>query len=134
MIKSFITCNVSPLLHNNNNLLKQIYRFGLEFPRIALNLYDISLYFKVKWLEMTLKLTHQVSHKEYLYTVEDTNTSIFYWNFNLKLAEDIDDGEYAYVLSDDEGNECARGLIQIGDYVPEKTEYENKKTYTIYNG
>ena len=83
---------------------------------------------------MTLKLTNSVSKKEYLFAVEDTNSSIFYFNFNLKLTEDIDDGEYAYVLSDDEGNECARGLIQIGDYVPEKTEYENKKTYTIYNG
>lgn len=83
---------------------------------------------------MTLKLTNSVSKKEYSYTVEDTNSSIYYFNFNLKLDEDMDEGEYAYVLSDDEDNECARGLLQIGDYKPEKTEYENKKTYITYNG
>lgn len=81
---------------------------------------------------MTLKLTNSVSKKEYLFAVEDTNSSILYWNFNLKLDE-MDDGEYVYVLEDGEKT-LATGLLQIGDYVPEKTEYENKKTYTIYNG
>lgn len=83
---------------------------------------------------MELKLTNSVSKKEYSFVVEDTNTSIYYWNFNLKLSENMNEGEYSYVLSDDEGNECARGLLQIGDYKPEKTEYKNKPTYTIYNG
>lgn len=83
---------------------------------------------------MTLKLTNSVTKKNYSYEVEDTNSSIFYYNFNLTLDEDMDDGEYAYTLSDDEGNELARGLLQIGNYVPEKTEYENKKTYITYNG
>lgn len=84
---------------------------------------------------MELKLTNSVSKKEYKYTVEDTNTSIYYWNFNLKL-DNMDDGEYVYVLSDDEGNECARGLLQIGNYKPEKTEYENKNDngYIVYGG
>ena len=98
-----------------------------------MNLYDISLYFKVKRREMTFKLINSVSKKEYSYVVEDTKTSVYYWNFNLKLDK-MEEGEYTYILVDDEGNECARGLLQIGDYVPEKTEYENKKTYTIYNG
>ena len=82
---------------------------------------------------MTLKLTNSVSKKEYLFAIEDTNSSIFYWNFNLKLNKDMDDGEYCYVLVDGEKT-LATGLLQIGDYKPEKTEYENKKTYTIYNG
>lgn len=82
---------------------------------------------------MTLKLTNSVSKKEHSYTVEDTNSSIYYFNFNLKLNEDMDEGEYTYALVDGEKT-LATGLIQIGDYVPEKTEYKNKQTYTIYNG
>lgn len=83
---------------------------------------------------MTLKLTHQVSHKVYTFEVEDSNTSVIYYNFSLRLDEDMDEGEYTYVLTDDGDNECARGLLQIGDYRPERTEYENKKTYITYNG
>ena len=84
---------------------------------------------------MELKLTNSVSKKEHSYTVEDTNSSIFYWNFNLKLDEDMDEGQYDYLLL--EGDDIlSRGIAQIGDFKPEKTEYKNKNDngYIVYGG
>lgn len=82
---------------------------------------------------MTLKLINSVSKKEYSYVVEDTKTSVYYFNFNLKLENVLDEGQYDYFLL--EGDDIlARGIAQIGEFKPEKTEYENKKTYITYNG
>ena len=84
---------------------------------------------------MTLKLTHQVSHKVYTFEVEDSNTSVIYYNFNLTLENDMDEGQYDYLLL--EGDDIlARGIAQIGDFKPEKTEYKNKNDngYIVYGG
>lgn len=84
---------------------------------------------------MTLKLMNSVSKKEYSYTVEDTNSSIYYWNFNLTLENDLGKGQYDYLLL--EGDDIlARGIVQIGEFKPEKTEYKNKNDngYIVYGG
>lgn len=39
-----------------------------------------------------------------------------YYALNITLPEGMAVGEYAYHLSDDDGNELASGLCQIGDY------------------
>ena len=85
---------------------------------------------------MTLKLTNNVSKKEYVYDVTDENDSILYYHFeNFVLDDNMDDGEYNYLLFDDKNKVVAQGLLQIGDYVPEHTAYENNDVkYKQYNG
>lgn len=39
-----------------------------------------------------------------------------YYALNITLPDGMAVGEYAYNLSDDDGNELASGLCQIGDY------------------
>lgn len=85
---------------------------------------------------MTLKLTNNVSKKEYEYTVTDMEDSKMYYHFeNFVLDDNMDDGEYDYFLYDEENTVVAQGLCQIGDYEREETTiYDNNKpTYKQYN-
>lgn len=48
----------------------------------------------------------------------------------------MDDGEYTYTLTDDEGMIRATGLLQVGDYVANNNTYtaNTKNGYVQYNG
>lgn len=93
---------------------------------------------------MNLIFTNNTTKKSF--TIEDVNdifSSKFFYNFKIRLPENIDDGEYTIklVLNDDEYGEqiLFSGLCQIGDYIPEKTEYVSDKItsnngYYQYNG
>lgn len=85
---------------------------------------------------MTLKFVNNVSKKEYEYSVTDLNDSKLYYHFeNFVLDDGMDDGEYNYFLFDNDDNLVAQGLVQIGDYVPEHTIYDNNDVkYKQYNG
>lgn len=87
---------------------------------------------------MTLKMTNTVSKKEYEFNVTDMNDSKMYYHFkNLTLESGMDDGSYEYNLLDNDNNLVAQGVLQIGDYVPQKTVYNengNNNPYKIYNG
>lgn len=84
---------------------------------------------------MTLKLVNNVSKKEYEFNVTDVGDSNMYYHFeNFTLEDEMDDGEYNYFLFDNDDNLVAQGLVQIGNYVPEHTVYDNNKTtYKQYN-
>ncbi len=74
---------------------------------------------------MTLKLRNNLTKIEYSFeNLEDVNISRLYYVFDITLFENMDDGEYAYQLFDDE-NVVATGIIQVGDFVP-----ANNQTYT----
>lgn len=85
---------------------------------------------------MLLKFINNVSKKEYQFNVTDMEDSKLYYHFeNFTLEDNMDDGEYDYLLFDNDDNLVAKGLVQIGDYVPENTKtYDNNKTtYKQYN-
>jgi len=86
---------------------------------------------------MYLKLTNNLTKVEYTFTgLTDNLESRMFYSFTITLPEGISDGEYKYELFDEENTLQASGLLQVGDYVPEKTEYkpENKQDYITYNG
>lgn len=88
-------------------------------------------------MKLRLELTNNTTKTITNYDVIDYFSSNIFFHFELKLSDDMIDGEYSYKLYD---GEClvASGLLQIGDYKAEVKEYkENKnkeKTYKVYNG
>jgi hypothetical protein len=89
---------------------------------------------------MLLKITNNVSKKSLTFIVNDTYTSNIYFNFEIRLEEnlegiklsEIDEGEYNYELFD-EGKKIAEGLLQIGDYKAENKEYnKDKNGFKVY--
>ena len=76
---------------------------------------------------MKLLLKNGITHKNFEYNVTDLNESSIYYTLNINIPEEMDDGEYNYVLKDDEDKTVATGLIRIGDYKQENTQYNNNK-------
>lgn len=69
-----------------------------------------------------------ITHKEFEYSVADLNESLIYYVFNLNIPEEMDDGEYTYVLKDDGDKILATGLMRVGDYEQKNnTQYINNK-------
>ena len=68
--------------------------------------------------------------------IVDLNASAYNYEFYVELPEGMDDGEYSYVLMDDENNPLATGVAQVGDYTPSKQSYtgQTKNTYVQYQG
>lgn len=84
---------------------------------------------------MVLKIVNCLSKQAYFFenlTDNAKSTDLFYC-FDIKLPEGLNDGEYEYVLYDD-GVQLVSGILQIGDYVPERTSYnnENENGYIVY--
>lgn len=84
-------------------------------------------------LEMRMKLVNNLTKKEVIIHVSDKNTSKMYFLFEIELPV-LDDGEYTYELLDENDEKIASGLVQIGDYKPEKTVYNNAKNEYITYG
>lgn len=83
---------------------------------------------------MVLTFTNNVDKSVYNFDVTDNNLSQIFYNFNIVLPEGMPDGEYGYVLTDGDTG-LATGLVQIGDYVPEKTEYtKDNNSFIQYKG
>lgn len=84
---------------------------------------------------MELIFTNNVTKIQYSITgLTDLCTSALFWQFNINLPEGMLDGEYEYVLVDD-NRVVANGLLQIGDYTPSKQTYNNTDNgYTVYGG
>ena len=76
---------------------------------------------------MKLLLKNGVTHKEFEYSVTDLNESNIFYTFNINVPEEMDDGEYSYTLKDNEDKIVATGLIRVGDYKTENTQYNNNK-------
>lgn len=85
---------------------------------------------------MKLTLKNNVTKQEIVLTgLTDIGTSALFYQFNIALPNtDILDGEYTYCLKEGQ-TELARGLVQIGQYTPEKTTYQKEHNgYITYNG
>lgn len=84
---------------------------------------------------MKLAIKNNVTKKEYEFQVDDIGDSTLFYHFNITLEAGVDDGEYGYILYDDE-DVVATGLLQVGDYTPSTTAYtnDNKDVYIQYNG
>lgn len=83
---------------------------------------------------MKLILKNNITHRNFEYSVDDLNESSIYYTFSLNIPEEMDDGEYDYVLKDDLDNILATGLMRIGDYKQENTQYNNKDKKIIQYG
>ena len=62
------------------------------------------------------------------------NESSIFYTFNINIPESYDDGEYEYTLKDNEDKIVATGLMRIGDYKQENTQYNNKDKKIIQYG
>lgn len=83
---------------------------------------------------MKLLLINNITHKNFEYSVTDLNESSIFYTFNINIPESYDDGEYTYVLKDDGDKILSTGLMRIGDYKQENTQYNNKDKKIIQYG
>ncbi len=86
---------------------------------------------------MKLKLSNNVTKVvTILENIVDLGVSAYNYEFDVNLPEGMDDGEYEYVLMDDQNNPLATGVAQVGSYEPEKQAYtaQTKTTYKQYQG
>ena len=71
---------------------------------------------------MVLKLYNTLDKKSYEFIVNDIGNSNINYKVNLKLDDDMADGEYEFKLFNN-NKLVSRGLAQIGDYKPQTTTY-----------
>ena len=85
---------------------------------------------------MKLKLSNNVTKVvTILENITDLDASAYNYVFDVELPANMDDGEYDYLLMDDENNPLASGIAQIGNYESQKQAYtaQTKNTYVQYN-
>ena len=84
---------------------------------------------------MLLKLYNNTSKKSYELAVTSSGDYRINYKITLQLEPDINDGEYEYKLYDTNNKMVSRGLLIIGDYVPENTTYTKAENgYVQYEG
>ena len=83
---------------------------------------------------MKLLLKNGITKRNFEYSVTDLNESSIFYTFNINIPESYDDGEYEYTLKDDGNKIVATGLMRIGDYKQENTQYNNKDKKIIQYG
>lgn len=84
---------------------------------------------------MKLKLKNNLSNQEYILDVRDAGSTMNYFKFDINLPNNMDDGQYEYELLDDNENIINIGIIQVGNYLPQKEiKYNNKDKIKVYNG
>lgn len=83
---------------------------------------------------MKIILKNGITKRKFEYSVTDLNESSIYYTFNLNIPEEMDDGEYNYVLKDDLDKIVATGLMRIGDYKQENKQYINNKDKFLQYG
>lgn len=71
---------------------------------------------------MVLKLYNTLDKKSYEFIVNDIGNSNINYKVNLKLDDDMADGEYEFKLFNN-NKLVSRGLAQVGDYKPQTTTY-----------
>lgn len=88
----------------------------------------------------TLSLKNNLTKAEYtIDNLSDEQISRIWYAFDIWLPNGMADGEYSYVLTDGDGNIKGTGLMQVGDYVPEKQSYQDETIkenngFITYNG
>ena len=83
---------------------------------------------------MVLKFTNNTTKQEWNLDVTDTNDSRMFYHFDIILPEGMPDGEYTYILLDDDTPK-ASGLLQVGEYIPDNNTYtaQTQNGYIAYN-
>lgn len=76
---------------------------------------------------MKLIIKNNITHMNFEYSVTDLSESSIYYTFNINIPESYDDGEYEYTLKDDGNKIVATGLIRVGDFKQNNTQYNNNK-------
>lgn len=90
--------------------------------------------------QFSLKLVNNLTKYEFtLEDLEDKETSRLFYTFDITVPDGLVDGEYAYTLYDENHAVLATGLLQIGDYNPDNTTYEQNTIkenngYITYGG
>lgn len=84
---------------------------------------------------MILELKNNLSKELHSFTVTDLEDSQLFYHFeDLEFNDTMVEGEYTYLLYDDDRKLVAEGMCQIGDYVPETTAYTENNNYIQYQG
>lgn len=84
---------------------------------------------------MKLVLINSLSKEKYELIVRDEGSTMNYYKLEINLYDNMAEGEYEYTLLDDNDNELSNGLLQIGNYKPQKEiKYNNKDKIKVYNG
>lgn len=83
---------------------------------------------------MKIILKNGITKRNFEYNVDDLNESSIFYVFNINLPEEMDDGEYTYVLKDNEDKIVATGLIRVGDFKQNNTQYINNKDKFLQYG
>lgn len=98
---------------------------------------------------MLLRIKNNLDKNVLDMELEDVGGSSLFYHFeaNPDAFKDVPDGEYTYFLyrekcgSEDEMELLNTGILQVGDYVQENTQYEtavsdddNDNTFFQYNG
>ena len=86
---------------------------------------------------MQIKLLNTLTKRVYYIDnlVENPNSTDFFYCFDIKLPDDIVEGEYILTLYND-GYKVAESVAQVGDYTPDNTTYNNKEedAFVVYEG
>ena len=82
---------------------------------------------------LTITLKSTVRNDEQTFNVEDESGMTDYFAFDIDTT-DIEDGEYAYFIKETgEDTVLSSGLVKVGEWKPEKEEYNNNTEYIQYN-
>lgn len=76
---------------------------------------------------MKFIIKNGITKRNFEYNVTDLNESSIFYTFSINIPDSLDDGEYDYVLKDDLDKIVATGLLRVGDYKQENTQYNNNK-------
>lgn len=78
---------------------------------------------------------NQISHEVITLEVTDMTPSKHYYTFELDDLSKFTDGQWNYKITNTNGDILSEGILQYGDFVPEKTVYKKENSNTIiYNG
>lgn len=81
---------------------------------------------------LTITFRSTVRNDEHTFEVTDNSGMTDFFCFSVP-TEDIADGEYAYTVNESgETETLSSGLVKIGNWQPEKTEYNNPIEYNEY--
>lgn len=83
-------------------------------------------------MELTFKLTNNITKRSYEYHVTDYEDSRAYYHFSVALDDGLYDGQYSYVLIDEEGVQVSDGILQVGDYTDDNNNEYNSDTNEYY--
>lgn len=94
------------------------------------------IYFPKHWqpssTALTITLKSTVRNDEKVYNVVDEDSLTDFFKFDID-TEDIDDGEYKYIVKEDDAV-LSSGLVKVGVWKPENTEYNGTQEYIEYEG